>query len=53
MTDVVKARKWGKADKDKLAGLIEDGTVDIDKPEHLTPTYVNSPMAMAGQWVRR
>ena len=38
---VVKARKWGKADKDKLAGLIDTGTIDIDQPQHLTPAYID------------
>jgi hypothetical protein len=41
MTDVVKARKWGKRERDLLADLIEDGTVDIETPEHLTPAYID------------
>ena len=41
MTGEVKPRKWGKRDGDLLADPIEDRTVDIEKPEHLTPAYIN------------
>jgi hypothetical protein len=41
MTHEVKARKWGKRDKDLLADLIEDGTVNIRNPVHLTPAYID------------
>ena len=41
MTGEVKAGKWGKRDRDLLADLIEDGTVDIKNPLHLTPAYID------------